>query len=275
MDASNLTSRWQQLSFESEALKGNPLGDPHVRPVYVWTPTGDGSYPTIYVLQGFTGMGPAWFNVRPFEQSFPEVVDALAPEAIVVLVDAFTAIGGSQFLDSPAIGNYHTYLCDELVPWVDTQFPTSDQRGVQGKSSGGYGAMVTAMLRPDLFSAFATHAGDAIFDRTYRANRRGRAIVAQLTVTSGSGKTRSGGLCFGEDRPLLDVGDVRRVFGRRAAADPRPASDRGCPAALARMGSGRDGLRAEVCEALRQMRAIWIDAAEAMSSRRRCRCVPA
>jgi S-formylglutathione hydrolase FrmB len=106
--------------------------------------------------------------VRPFEQSFPEVVDALAPEALVVLVDAFTAIGGSQFLDSPAIGNYHTYFCDELVPWVDAQFRTSGARAVAGKSSGGYGAMVNAMLRPDLFEGFATHAGDAIFDSTYR-----------------------------------------------------------------------------------------------------------
>ena len=167
-----LTGRWQGLSFESEALKGNPLGDPFVRPVYVWTPPSydesERRYPSVYLLQGFTGMGPAWFNVRPFEQSFPEVVDALAPEAVVVLVDAFTAIGGSQFLDSPAIGNYHTYFCDELVPWVDAQFRTSDRRGVQGKSSGGYGAMVTAMLRPDLFAGLATHAGDSFFDGTYR-----------------------------------------------------------------------------------------------------------
>jgi hypothetical protein len=173
--APKLTGRWQELSFESEALRTNPLGDPHLRPLYVWTPAsydaGEARYPSIYVLQGFTGMGPSWFNVRPFEQSFPEVVDSLGPEAIVVLVDAFTAIGGSQFLDSPAIGNYHTYFCDELVPWIDTQFRTlaeAAHRGVHGKSSGGYGAMVSAMLRPDLFGGFATHAGDSIFDSTYR-----------------------------------------------------------------------------------------------------------
>ena len=38
------------------------------------------------------------------------------PPAIVVCVDAWTSLGGSQFLDSPAIGRYHTYLCDEVVP---------------------------------------------------------------------------------------------------------------------------------------------------------------
>jgi len=158
--------RWQELRFESEVLRGNPLGDPAERPVYVWSPDGGGPYPAIYLLQGFTGLAPAWFNVRPWQPSFPEEVDLLSPAAVVVLVDAFTAIGGSQFLDSPAIGRYHTYLCDELVPWIDDRFPTG-RRGLQGHSSGGYGAMVTAMLRPDLFSGFATHAGDTLFETNY------------------------------------------------------------------------------------------------------------
>src|SRR5207237_6502810 len=120
--------------------------------------------------QGFTGTAPSWFNVGAWVPSFPQVVDDLDLDAIVVLVDAFTAIGGSQFLDSPAIGNYHTYLCAELVPWIDAQFRTSsapEHRGVAGKSSGGYGAMVTAMLRPDLFGGLATHAGDALFELCY------------------------------------------------------------------------------------------------------------
>jgi S-formylglutathione hydrolase FrmB len=67
-------------------------------------------------------------------------------------------------------GRYHTYLCDEVVPWVDERYRTlSDaaNRGIAGKSSGGYGAMVTPMLRPDLFRGFATHAGDALFETCY------------------------------------------------------------------------------------------------------------
>jgi len=86
--------RWQELRFESEVLRGNPLGDPAERPVYVWSPDGGGPYPAIYLLQGFTGLAPAWFNVRPWQPSFPEEVDLLSPAAVVVLVDAFTAIGG-------------------------------------------------------------------------------------------------------------------------------------------------------------------------------------
>ena len=41
-------------------------------------------------------------------------------------------------------------------------------RGIAGKSSGGYGAMVTPMLRPDLFGGLVTHAGDALFEACYQ-----------------------------------------------------------------------------------------------------------
>jgi S-formylglutathione hydrolase FrmB len=85
-------------------------------------------------------------------------------------VDCWTSLGGSQYLDSPATGRYHTYLCDEIVPWVDAHYRTlaaRDHRGIAGKSSGGYGAMVTPMLRPDLFGGLATHAGDALFEYSY------------------------------------------------------------------------------------------------------------
>jgi hypothetical protein len=162
---------WQRLEIESEALRGNALGDPHVRSLHVWSPDGPGPYPSVYVIQGMTGMVDAWFNVSPWTESFGAAVERVAPEAVVVLVDAFTAVGGSQFVDSPGTGRYHTYLCDEVVPYVDERFPTlADRanRGIQGKSSGGYGAMITPLLRPDLFGALATHAGDGLFECCYQ-----------------------------------------------------------------------------------------------------------
>jgi S-formylglutathione hydrolase FrmB len=105
----------------------------------------------------------------------PELVDRLfadegCPPVLVVFVDAWTSYGGSQFLDSPGVGNYHTYLCNEIVPFVDARYRTLDaaaHRGITGKSSGGYGAMVTPMLRPDIFGGLATHAGDALFEHCY------------------------------------------------------------------------------------------------------------
>jgi hypothetical protein len=170
MGPDRIGGSWRRHDFESEALRGNPLSDPHVRPLHVWVPDGDGPFPAVYVIQGMTGMVDAWFNVVPFSKSYPELIEELGPRCIVVLVDAFTRFGGSQYLDSPAIGNYHTYLCDEIVPWIDGEYRTlaaREHRGIQGKSSGGYGAMITPMLRPDLFGGLATHAGDALFEACY------------------------------------------------------------------------------------------------------------
>ena len=264
-----LPGRWQELSFESEALRGNPFGDPHERPVFVWTPEAAGRYPTIYVLQGFTGIGPAWFNIRAFEQSFPEAVEELAPAATVVLVDAFTSIGGSQFLDTKAIGNYHTYICDELVPWIDTQFETNGLRAVQGKSSGGYGAMVNAMLRPDLFAGFATHAGDSLFEVSYRHNF-GEAVRTLRERYDGSYDRfweafRSGKPKKHTDHVLLDAwamsaaySDGELPFDLETAEVHEEVWARWLewdPVRMARTPRN--------AEALRGMRAIWVDAGRA------------
>jgi S-formylglutathione hydrolase FrmB len=172
--------RLEEHAVESEVLKGNALGDPHVRPLWIYLPPGydddpERRYPSIYAIQGLTGQLDMWRNRFPFRRNFPELVDELfasdgSPQALVVFVDAWTSVGGSQFIDSPGTGRYLTYICDELVPFVDKRYRTlggPEHRGIAGKSSGGYGAMVDPMLRPDVFGGLATHAGDALFEMCY------------------------------------------------------------------------------------------------------------
>jgi S-formylglutathione hydrolase FrmB len=178
--SAELAGRLEEHVIESELLRGNPLGDPAVRPLWVYLPPGYETepgrrYPSVYVIQGFTGQVTMWANRSPFRQPFTETADAVfaageAPPAVVVFVDAWTGYGGSQFVDSPGTGRYHSYLCDEVVPWVDARFATlagPAHRAIMGKSSGGFGAMITPMLRPDLFGALATHAGDSLYEQCY------------------------------------------------------------------------------------------------------------
>jgi hypothetical protein len=166
--------------IESDALADNPLGDSPRRPLYVYRPPGverdhPRPLPSVYVIQGYTGQLDMWLNRQPFELTMVERVDALfaaggCPDAVVVFVDAWTSYGGSQFLNSTGTGRYLDYLCDEVVAFVDESYPTlpsRDHRGLTGKSSGGYGAMVVPMLRPDVFGALASHAGDALFEACY------------------------------------------------------------------------------------------------------------
>ncbi|HEX6500467.1 MAG TPA: alpha/beta hydrolase-fold protein [Micromonosporaceae bacterium] len=175
--SADLAGRLDEHVVDSVRLVGNPLGDAASRPLWVYVPPGYDDepgrrYPSVYVIQGYTGQVAMWANRTAFRQPFPHLLDASVaagqtPPAIVVYVDAWTALGGSQYLDSPAVGDYHSYLCDEVVGWVDAHYRTGggrDWRVITGKSSGGYGAMVTAILRPDLFAGFATHAGDSLFE---------------------------------------------------------------------------------------------------------------
>ncbi len=175
-----LAGRLDQRVIVSELLRGNVLGDPHERPLWVYVPPGydddeQARYPSVYVIQGYTGHVTMWANRSPYRRTFIEDADEVfasgeAPGCVVVYVDAWTAYGGSQFVDSPGTGPYHSYLCDEVVPWVDAHYrtiPDRESRAITGKSSGGFGAMITPMLRPDLFGALATHAGDALYETCY------------------------------------------------------------------------------------------------------------
>ena len=181
--------RWPQgrivfLEHTSKVLEDNPLGDPHVRRMAVWLPAqydeGSGTklgrrFPVMFDLVGFTGSGLAHLNWKPFDENVPERIARMTHEgkmgpAIVVFPDCFTALGGNQYINSSAIGNYADYLTRELIPFIDTEFRTlasRDHRGCFGKSSGGYGAIIHGMKYAKYWGAVASHSGDAYFDFVY------------------------------------------------------------------------------------------------------------
>lgn len=51
---------------------------------------------------------------------------------MLVFVDAWTAYGGSQFVDSRGTGRYHSYLCEEVVPFVDARYRMLPERAPAG-----------------------------------------------------------------------------------------------------------------------------------------------
>lgn len=279
--SATLAGRIEHHTVHSELLRDNPLGDPHERPVYVYLPPGyDDSevrYPVVYVIQGYTGHVAMWFNRQPFRQPFPEMADKVfadgaTPPAILVLVDAWTRLGGSQFLDSPATGRYHSYLCEEIVPWVDGHYRTlADRahRAISGKSSGGYGAMITPMLRPDLFGALATHAGDALFEVCYQYDFPRLARLLRDTYDGdyqaffADLATRPHGT-KDSDMDLIEMyGYAAAYSGNPDGTVSLPFDDTGAvvPEVWSRWLANDPVLMAPVrTEALQSLTAIWIDA---------------
>ncbi|MEV6635144.1 alpha/beta hydrolase-fold protein [Actinoplanes sp. NPDC051470] len=280
--AEELAGHLHREQIDSVLLRGNPLGDPHVRPLWVYTPpgydtSGDRRYPAVFVLQGYAGQVTMWANRTPFRPTVTEAVDGVfargeAPGCVVVFVDAWTAYGGSQFVDSPGIGAYHSYLCDEVVPWVDQHFRTiaaPSGRAVAGKSSGGFGAMITPMLRPDLFGALATHAGDTLYEHSYigefgKAARALREYDHDIQKWWADFHDRPA-LSKEHDIPLLLALGCSAAYSADPDGTPRlpfdPSSGELIPELWDRWLAW-DPVRMidRYADALRSQRAIWIDA---------------
>lgn len=167
------------LRIESEALKGNWIGDPHTRSVAVVVPEGyddsDADYPLFVGLAGYTGSGLKQLAWRSFGESLPQRLDRLVAEGamgpvVLALPDAFTSLGGNQYVDSAAMGAWEEYLLREVIPEIESQFRVrrgAEHRAVFGKSSGGYGALVHGMRHADEWGAIASHSGDVGFELLY------------------------------------------------------------------------------------------------------------
>ncbi|HUA09158.1 MAG TPA: alpha/beta hydrolase-fold protein [Candidatus Acidoferrales bacterium] len=166
--------------IESAALAGNALGDPAARPLVVYTPPeydaqGSRRYPVLYVLHGYTGDAAALIAARPWERNVVQWIDRLIvqgrmPPALLAIVDGFTRLGGSQYVDSIHNGDYAQYVTREVVAQIDASYRTIAREGgraVLGKSSGGFGSLHLVMEHPGIFAAFASHSGDAYFTYAY------------------------------------------------------------------------------------------------------------
>ncbi len=160
----------------SPALEDNALGDPAQRPIVVYTPPqydpqGSARYPALYCLHGYTGDAAALVAARPWETNVVQWIDRLIVQermqpSLLIVVDGFTRLGGSQYVNSIHNGDYATYTVRDVVGYVDSAYRTiADEggRAVLGKSSGGFGSLYLSMQYPGIFAAFASHSGDSYF----------------------------------------------------------------------------------------------------------------
>jgi len=218
-----------RLTVDSKALAGNRLGDPAARIVDVYVPHGhDGAgLPLLVDLVGFTAGGPAHTAWKAFTENVPERLDRLIGEAgmppvAVAFPDCFSRLGGNQYVNSPVLGNYEDFLISEMLPAVESRFGCGGdgRRGVFGKSSGGFGALVHAMRHPDVWAAAASHSGDAGFELLYTPE-----FPQTLRALARHGNSIEAWFKAYEARPKLDGKDtmVLMILAQAASFDPDPA----------------------------------------------------
>jgi hypothetical protein len=173
------------LEHTSKILKDNPLGDPHVRKLAVWLPPqyderGSGAFRCSTTSSASPARALARRTGSRSATTCPSAPRGSSSEedgpAIIVFPDCFTALGGNQYVNSSAIGNYADYLTREIIPFVDREFRTlarREHRGCFGKSRRLRRDHPRHEVR-EYWGAIADHSGDAYFDSSTGTTGRTR-----------------------------------------------------------------------------------------------------
>lgn len=120
-------------------------------------------YNTVYILHGYSGN-----PTRTYQKDIPDLVKKSQQfQTIYVLVDGNF---NSWYVDSPvkAESQYATFIGKELVTYIDSHFPTIQNRknrGILGWSMGGFGALNIGTKYNENFSIIGSTCG--ALDFTY------------------------------------------------------------------------------------------------------------
>lgn len=112
-------------------------------------------FPTVYLLNGFSGNHKSWYGLQP---NLADLSDTYG--MVMVMPDG----QDSWYWDAPLREDIkmESFIIDELVPYVDTHYPTikkPSKRAITGLSMGGHGAMWLAMRHPHVFGNVGSTSG--------------------------------------------------------------------------------------------------------------------
>ena len=151
----------ERVKVHGKALEGNLEGDSPDRDVFIYLPPGYANttqrYPVAYMLHGYGLTAERWMSfTRMADAADKNIAAGVMKPMILVNPDAFTKYNGSMYSSSPTIGDWETFIAEDLVSYVDSHYRTiADRmsRGMGGHSMGGYGTVRIGMKRPDVFSS--------------------------------------------------------------------------------------------------------------------------
>lgn len=148
-------------AFVTDTLTVDATGFlPEAMKVTVITPDTDDEsagevFPTVYLLNGYSGDNGSWGNIRPDLGEF-------ADEYGIVMV--MPSGMDSWYWDAPANPNVRmeSFITEVLVPHIDANYPTDQRaqnRAITGLSMGGHGALWLGLRHPDIWKNIGSTSG--------------------------------------------------------------------------------------------------------------------
>ncbi|MCM1032551.1 MAG: alpha/beta hydrolase-fold protein [Odoribacter sp.] len=110
-------------------------------------------FPSIYLLNGYGGDHTSWTKIRP---DMGDLADKYG--FVIIMPDG----RDSWYWDSRPGMEMESFFTEELVPYIDANLPTVNdraKRAISGLSMGGHGAMWLAMRHSDIWGSAATMSG--------------------------------------------------------------------------------------------------------------------
>lgn len=115
---------------------------------------GGKKYPVLYLLHGATGSG------RDFADNMGQKLQEIATQKKVIIVAPSCEPFG-WYVNSPYIADSQIadFIVEELVPHIDSLYPTNKKRGIAGLSMGGHGALRLGFYNRTVFQSMASISG--------------------------------------------------------------------------------------------------------------------
>ena len=186
----------QRVKVHGRSLEGNLLGESPAPDVSIYLPPSYASeqtrrYPVVYLLHGYTGTDLSYFSNNGNARFLPAIAERVfasgaAREMILVMPNAMNAFGGSMYSNSVTVGDWESYIAEDLVAYMDKHYrtiPSRASRGLGGHSMGGYGTLRIAMKRPDVFSSIYALSSCCLTEITVRPPRGGGPSPAESIST--------------------------------------------------------------------------------------------
>ena len=219
---------------QSYALPSAIMGTP--REINVWLPTGyDGGaarYPVLYVLDG--GQTQDFHHISGLAQlgtvvgttrdvivvgiaSVDRRNELALPTDIPELVARYPTLGHSD--------QFRRFVAEEVMPFIDGHFRTSDESALMGESLAGLFVVETFLKAPDMFDAYIAVSPSLWWDRGALTHQSGMLVAGH---PAGS---RSLILTLGDEGAEMDglMGELVASLGEHGQPDldwtfqPRPA----------------------------------------------------
>ncbi|HMF00828.1 MAG TPA: alpha/beta fold hydrolase [Terriglobia bacterium] len=192
----------EHITVHGKSLEGNLEGDSPDREVLVYLPPSYATnrnqrFPAVYLLHGYGLTAERWMTFSNLaENADKDIAAGTMKEMILVSPDAFTKYNGSMYSASSTIGDWETFIAENLVSFIDGHYRTiADRmsRGLGGHSMGGYGTIRIGMKRPDVFSSLYIMSACCLLNNGGGGGGNRAAAAPAETPGQGARGQRAGG----------------------------------------------------------------------------------